>query len=98
MASRAKDRSRPKHLFQKMKKIKLNTARLQLKKDQVTALTNLENVQGGDGLGLGNEAFLSIFGCKSKKKMCVSTTPNPDPTESRSPDTCWSYDIANTCN
>ncbi len=84
-----------------MKKIKLSTAKLQLKKEQVAALNNetMGMINGGDNsiVDPGNGAFLSIFACQSKKRICVSTNPDPSP-ESRTPGNCWSYDLVNTCN
>lgn len=85
-----------------MKKIKLSTAKLQLKKEQVSALNNekMGMINGGEYIEDTNAAFLSIFNCKSKKndgRICVSKNPDPSP-NSLSPDNCWSYDLANTCN
>jgi len=51
-----------------MKKIKLSTAKLQLNREKITELSNLEAIRGGDAAGGGGDAdpmFLSIISCHS---------------------------------
>ncbi len=55
-----------------MKKIKLNTARLQLNKERISSLTN-------DEMGHVNGGFTSIFNCNTSTNQPTTTTVPHEP-------------------
>lgn len=77
-----------------MKKLKLNSGKLNLYKKKISSLSDNEKgsiIGGNDTIDTN---FLSIFNCNTKTNKCPTNSTlqpsNPTDTGSRNPPCCWS--------